>query len=83
MIFLSFYTGAKNYFRPASRLEEIVLLLLISELLASRRIRASNNDDETFDRMRLVHNLKKVHNLLALVSLFTPMNTVARIEKKI
>uniref|UniRef100_A0AC35GQM8 Tetratricopeptide repeat protein 7 N-terminal domain-containing protein n=1 Tax=Panagrolaimus sp. PS1159 TaxID=55785 RepID=A0AC35GQM8_9BILA len=65
---LNFYTGSKNFFSPASRSEETILLLLISELLASKNIRASNTfDDEILDRVQLIRNLKKVHNLLSIV----------------
>uniref|UniRef100_A0A914YL17 Tetratricopeptide repeat protein 7 N-terminal domain-containing protein n=1 Tax=Panagrolaimus superbus TaxID=310955 RepID=A0A914YL17_9BILA len=57
---LKFYTGSRNYFAPASRSEETILLLLISELLASKNIRTSNTtDDEILDRVQLIRNLKK------------------------
>ncbi|CAD5208472.1 unnamed protein product [Bursaphelenchus xylophilus] len=65
---LNFYTGSnKNFYSPNSRIEEIILLLLISEMIASRAVRASTYDGETLQQFRLFHNLKQVHNLLSVV----------------
>ena len=66
---LNFYTGSnKNFFAPSSRQEEVVLLLFISELLASKSLKTTKEDDDTFDRIRAFHFLKQVHNLLTIVS---------------
>uniref|UniRef100_A0A7E4VXZ7 TTC7_N domain-containing protein n=1 Tax=Panagrellus redivivus TaxID=6233 RepID=A0A7E4VXZ7_PANRE len=64
---LRFYTGShKNYFSPSSRQEEVILLLLISELLAFKNIKSTGSDDDAFDRIRAMHTLRSVHNLLAV-----------------
>ncbi|KAI6211820.1 Tetratricopeptide repeat protein 7B [Aphelenchoides besseyi] len=65
---LSFYTGSnKNYYAPVSRIEEIVLVLLISELIASRAMRHSRFEGDSWQHSRTTENLKQVHNLLAVV----------------
>ncbi|KAI1721349.1 tetratricopeptide repeat protein 7B [Ditylenchus destructor] len=76
---LSFYTGSHtNYFAPRSRFEEIILLLLISEIIASQMVRVSRGEtlkpdgaEQVFekhsDKTISFNNLKMVHNLLVLV----------------
>ncbi|CAD5205691.1 unnamed protein product [Bursaphelenchus okinawaensis] len=65
---LNFYKGStKNYYSPNSRIEEIILLLLISEMIASRAVKAVTYDGEGVQQYRLFHNLKQVHNLLSVV----------------
>uniref|UniRef100_A0A914CD93 Tetratricopeptide repeat protein 7 N-terminal domain-containing protein n=1 Tax=Acrobeloides nanus TaxID=290746 RepID=A0A914CD93_9BILA len=67
---LNFYTGSnKNYFAPSSRIEEVILLLLISEVIASREVKMEKktSDGDEFDKHRAIHNVKMVHNLLAMV----------------
>lgn len=64
----SFYTGSnRNYYSPSSRVEEIVLLLLISEVIASRAMRSLVFEGESSQQERLMYNLKHVHNLLSVV----------------
>ncbi|KAI6175200.1 Tetratricopeptide repeat protein 7B [Aphelenchoides fujianensis] len=65
---LNFYTGSsKNYYAPVSRIEEIILVLLISELIASRAMRHSRIEGDSWQHTRTTENLKQVHNLLAVV----------------
>uniref|UniRef100_A0A1I7XTT5 TPR_REGION domain-containing protein n=1 Tax=Heterorhabditis bacteriophora TaxID=37862 RepID=A0A1I7XTT5_HETBA len=66
---LSFYTGSqKAYFSPSSRTEEIVLLLLISEILSTREVILNRSDDVSLARHQSIGNAKSVYNLLTLVS---------------
>lgn len=68
---LNFYTGSnKNFFTPSSRQEEVVLLLSISELLASKMLRMLGQEDDAMDRAQSFRSLKRVHNLLTIVSLY-------------
>ncbi|CAI4227766.1 unnamed protein product [Auanema sp. JU1783] len=65
---LNFYAGSQRaYFSPASRTEEIILLLLISEVLATREVVLSRSDDLAASRLQSVRNAKSVYNLLTLV----------------
>ncbi|MFH4975241.1 hypothetical protein AB6A40_001950 [Gnathostoma spinigerum] len=65
---LGFYTGShRGYFAPSSRMEEILLLLLISEALASKDVILSRSDDMSVSRHQSLQNAKSVHNLLTLV----------------
>lgn len=78
-LIFSFYTGSHtNYFAPRSRFEEIILLLLISEIIASQMVRVSRGEnlkqdgteaisEKHNDRTISFNNLKMVHNLLVLV----------------
>ncbi|CAI5445163.1 unnamed protein product [Caenorhabditis angaria] len=65
---LSFYTGSNRaYFAPSSRIEEVVLLLLISEVLSTREVVLSRSDDLSNNRTHSLQNAKSVFNLLTLV----------------
>lgn len=65
---LSFYMGShKGYFSPASRAEEVVLLLLISEVLSTREVVLSRSADVSASRHQSLRSAKSVYNLLTLV----------------
>ncbi|WKY00816.1 hypothetical protein Q1695_015108 [Nippostrongylus brasiliensis] len=65
---LSFYMGShKGYFSPASKTEEVVLLLLISEVLSTREVVLSRSTDVSSSRHLSVRGAKSVYNLLTLV----------------
>ncbi|VIO91601.1 Uncharacterized protein BM_BM729 [Brugia malayi] len=65
---LRFYTGShKSYFSPASRIEEILLLLLISEVLATKDVVLNRAEELTTSRQNSLHVAKSVYNLLTLV----------------
>uniref|UniRef100_A0A7I4YA08 TTC7_N domain-containing protein n=1 Tax=Haemonchus contortus TaxID=6289 RepID=A0A7I4YA08_HAECO len=65
---LSFYMGShKGYFAPSSRTEEVVLLLLISEVLSSREVVLSRSADVSSSRHQSIRSAKSVYNLLTLV----------------
>ncbi|KHJ93993.1 hypothetical protein OESDEN_06088 [Oesophagostomum dentatum] len=66
---LSFYMGShKGYFSPASRTEEVILLLLISEVLATREVVLNRSADLSVSRHQSIRTAKSVYNLLTLVS---------------
>ncbi|CAB3402142.1 unnamed protein product [Caenorhabditis bovis] len=65
---LNFYTGShRGYFAPSSRVEEIVLLLLISEVLSTREVVLSRSEELTSSRIESLQNAKSAYNLLTLV----------------
>ncbi|RCN45281.1 tetratricopeptide repeat protein [Ancylostoma caninum] len=65
---LSFYMGShKGYFSPASRTEEVILLLLISEVLSTREVVLNRSADLSASRHQSVRSAKSVYNLLTLV----------------
>ncbi|KAK0416705.1 hypothetical protein QR680_012640 [Steinernema hermaphroditum] len=65
---LGFYTGShKGYFSPVSRIEEILLLLLISEVLSTRDVILSRSDDLQSCRRDSIQDATMVHNLLTMV----------------
>ncbi|KJH53119.1 tetratricopeptide repeat protein [Dictyocaulus viviparus] len=65
---LSFYMGShKGYFSPMSRMEEVILLLLISEVLSTREVVLNRSSDLSTSRNRSIKNAKSVYNLLTLV----------------
>lgn len=64
MFCLSFYTGSnKNYYAPSSRAEEIILVLLISELIASKLVKSNRHSGDAWQRSRSVESLKQVRRL--------------------
>ncbi|VDK68060.1 unnamed protein product [Litomosoides sigmodontis] len=65
---LRFYTGShRSYFSPASRIEEILLLLLISEVLATKDVVLDRAEELAASRQNSLHVAKSVYNLLTLV----------------
>ncbi|CAJ0941898.1 unnamed protein product, partial [Mesorhabditis belari] len=65
---LGFYTGSqKGYYSPASKMEEIILLLLISEVLATREVVLSRTEELTISRHESLRNAKSVYNLITLL----------------
>ncbi|KAK6739587.1 hypothetical protein RB195_008219 [Necator americanus] len=65
---LSFYMGShKGYFSPASRTEEVILLLLISEVLSTREVVLNRSADLSVSRHQSIRSAKSVYNLLTLV----------------
>ncbi|CAJ0600263.1 unnamed protein product [Cylicocyclus nassatus] len=65
---LSFYMGShKGYFAPASRTEEVILLLLISEVLSTREVVLNRSADLSSSRHQSIRTAKSVYNLLTLV----------------
>uniref|UniRef100_A0A9J2NR25 Tetratricopeptide repeat protein 7 N-terminal domain-containing protein n=1 Tax=Ascaris lumbricoides TaxID=6252 RepID=A0A9J2NR25_ASCLU len=65
---LGFYTGShKNYFSPSSRMEEVLLLLLISEVLATKDVVLSRAEELASSRAQSIQAAKSVYNLLTLV----------------
>uniref|UniRef100_A0A915PVY3 Tetratricopeptide repeat protein 7 N-terminal domain-containing protein n=1 Tax=Setaria digitata TaxID=48799 RepID=A0A915PVY3_9BILA len=65
---LRFYTGShRGYFSPASRIEEILLLLLISEVLATKDVVLSRAEELADSRQNSLRVAKSVYNLLTLV----------------
>ncbi|MCP9259481.1 hypothetical protein DINM_002425 [Dirofilaria immitis] len=64
---LRFYTGShKSYFSPTSRIEEILLLLLISEVLATKDVVLNRAKELAASRQNSLHVAKSVYNLLTL-----------------
>ncbi|KAK6029419.1 tetratricopeptide repeat protein, partial [Ostertagia ostertagi] len=57
----------KGYFAPSSRTEEVVLLLLISEVLSTREVVLSRSADVSSSRHQSIRSAKSVYNLLTLV----------------
>ncbi|VDM44239.1 unnamed protein product [Toxocara canis] len=65
---LGFYTGShKNYFSPSSRMEEVLLLLLISEVLATKDVVLTRAEELAASRAQSIQAAKSVYNLLTLV----------------
>ncbi|KAJ1366849.1 hypothetical protein KIN20_027628 [Parelaphostrongylus tenuis] len=65
---LSFYMGSqKGYFSPISRTEEVILLLLISEVLSTREVVLNRSADLSTSRNRSLKSAKSVYNLLTMV----------------
>ncbi|VDK61460.1 unnamed protein product [Onchocerca ochengi] len=65
---LRFYTGShRSYFSPASRIEEILLLLLISEVLATKDVVLNRAEELAASRQNSLLVAKSVYNLLTLV----------------
>lgn len=65
---LGFYSGgAKSYFYPRSRQEEIILLLLLSESLCTKDIVLGRTDDVPPWQAQAVGTAKAVYNLLTLM----------------
>ncbi|EGT44377.1 hypothetical protein CAEBREN_30738 [Caenorhabditis brenneri] len=71
-VFISFdfrlYHGShKTFFTPKSKIEEIILLLLINEVLSTREVILSRADDLSNSRTMSLQNAKSSFNLLTLV----------------
>ncbi|VDM97899.1 unnamed protein product [Thelazia callipaeda] len=66
--YLRFYTGSnRSYFSPSSRIEEILLLLLISEVLATKDVVLNRAEELAPNRKKSLRVAKSVYNLLTLV----------------
>ncbi|CAJ0586907.1 unnamed protein product, partial [Mesorhabditis spiculigera] len=65
---LGFYTGSqRGYFSPTSKIEEIILLLLVTEVLATRDVVLSRSAELATSRDESLRNAKSVYNLLTIV----------------
>lgn len=65
---MKLYHGShKTFFTPKSKIEEIILLLLINEVLSTREVILSRADDLSNSRTLSLQNAKSSFNLLTLV----------------
>ncbi|KAF1763286.1 hypothetical protein GCK72_011552 [Caenorhabditis remanei] len=65
---MKLYHGShKTFFTPKSKIEEIILLLLINEVLSTRDVILSRADDLSNSRTLSLQNAKSSFNLLTLV----------------
>lgn len=65
---MKLYHGShKTFFTPKSKIEEIILLLLINEVLSTRDVILSRADDLSNSRTQSLQNAKSSFNLLTLV----------------
>ncbi|CAI2349573.1 unnamed protein product [Caenorhabditis sp. 36 PRJEB53466] len=65
---MKLYHGSnKSFFTPKSKIEEIILLLLINEVLSTREVVLSRSEDLTSSRSMSLQNAKSSYNLLTLV----------------
>lgn len=65
---MKLYHGSnKTFYTPKSKIEEIILLLLINEVLSTREVILSRTDDLSSSRTLSLQNAKSSFNLLTLV----------------
>uniref|UniRef100_A0A8R1HZ01 Tetratricopeptide repeat protein 7 N-terminal domain-containing protein n=1 Tax=Caenorhabditis japonica TaxID=281687 RepID=A0A8R1HZ01_CAEJA len=64
---MKLYHGShKTFYTPKSKIEEIILLLLINEVLTTREVVLSQSEELTSSRILSLQNAKSSYNLLTL-----------------
>uniref|UniRef100_A0A8R1HYF0 Tetratricopeptide repeat protein 7 N-terminal domain-containing protein n=1 Tax=Caenorhabditis japonica TaxID=281687 RepID=A0A8R1HYF0_CAEJA len=76
---MKLYHGShKTFYTPKSKIEEIILLLLINEVLTTREVVLSQSEELTSSRILSLQNAKSSYNLLTLFFFATVLYRTVR-----